>query len=170
MRWLSYVVPCVCWGALHWMADTKLMSFCLGFFFLSLGWTSSYLAWFEGLTLCSSTSLTFTDFPSVTSVHTFCSFMYFVYAVNCPPMMSWSHRLVNGSWLWFAPMCQIAAQSTHPFWSPWKRVLETAPTGDPIVLLGDFNAHVGKDSETWRGVIGRNGLPDLNLSGVQLLD
>uniref|UniRef100_A0AAY5K1H3 Endonuclease/exonuclease/phosphatase domain-containing protein n=1 Tax=Esox lucius TaxID=8010 RepID=A0AAY5K1H3_ESOLU len=43
-------------------------------------------------------------------------------------------------------------------------VLESAPTGDSIVLLGDINAH------TWRGVIGRNGPPDLNPSGVQLLD
>lgn len=31
-------------------------------------------------------------------------------------------------------------------------------------------AHLGSNSDTWRGVIGRNALSDLNLSSILLLD
>lgn len=36
--------------------------------------------------------------------------------------------------------------------------------------MGEFHAHVSNDSVIWRGVTWRNGLPNLNLSGVQLLN
>lgn len=44
-------------------------------------------------------------------------------------------------------------------------VLSLHGVPDSIVLREDFN----NGSETWRGVIGRNSLPDLNSSGVLLL-
>ena len=49
-------------------------------------------------------------------------------------------------------------------------VMEGVSPGDSIVFLGDFNAHISNNRVIWRGVIGRNGLPDLNQSGVLFLD
>ena len=34
---------------------------------------------------------------------------------------------------------------------------------DSLVLLGDFNAHIGSKSQNWRGMVGKNGPPDLSL-------
>ena len=40
---------------------------------------------------------------------------------------------------------------------------------EPTILLGDFNAHIGTDNETWKGVIGRHGEPAFNENGGNLL-
>jgi hypothetical protein len=44
------------------------------------------------------------------------------------------------------------------------------PDLDFLVLLGDFNAHVGVDDSRWEGVIGRNGDASFNPNGRRLLD
>ena len=44
------------------------------------------------------------------------------------------------------------------------------PKGDQLVLMGDLNARVGRDANSWRGVIGRQGEETLNGNGRRLLD
>lgn len=39
--------------------------------------------------------------------------------------------------------------------------LECPPFSDFVILLVDFNAYRGNDTETWWGVTGRNGLPNV---------
>ena len=40
---------------------------------------------------------------------------------------------------------------------------------DKIILLGDFNARVGRNHDIWHGVIGHHGVGNMNSSGLRLL-
>ena len=57
-----------------------------------------------------------------------------------------------------------------PFLESLLGVLESAYSGDSLVLLGYVNAHAGSNSETWGGRATKNGSPDLNPCELLLLD
>ncbi|KAI3376363.1 hypothetical protein L3Q82_016831 [Scortum barcoo] len=63
----------------------------------------------------------------------------------------------------FVPTGRTAVQSTWPSWSPWEGYLMVLRLGTPLFYWGTSTlTSMGNNSDTWRGVIGRNGLPDLN--------
>ena len=57
-----------------------------------------------------------------------------------------------------------------PFLDKVFGVLEGISETDSVVIMGDFNAHVGKDAQTWKGVIGKNGDSDSNAQARLLLN
>ena len=55
------------------------------------------------------------------------------------------------------------------FYDDLNSVISAAPQTDKLILLGDFNARVGTDHQTWKGVIGTEGPGKCNSNGFLLL-
>ena len=47
--------------------------------------------------------------------------------------------------------------------------LQRVKSTESTIHLGDFNAHIGTNSETWKGMIGRHGDPAFNENSQRLL-
>src|SRR5215471_13234852 len=71
-------------------------------------------------------------------------------------------------------LVQVYAPNTVPEYKPFLDealvTLNGVARNESIVLMGDFNAHVGKDADVWRGVIGEQGDVSFNEQGRLLLD
>ena len=55
------------------------------------------------------------------------------------------------------------------FYDDLDSVISAAPRTDKLILLGDFNARVGTDYQTWEGVTGSEGVRKCNSNGLLLL-
>ena len=56
------------------------------------------------------------------------------------------------------------------FYSELRSLIQSTPADDKVIILGDFNARVGKDATAWKGVPGRHGVGNCNDNGRLLFE
>ena len=55
------------------------------------------------------------------------------------------------------------------FYDYLDSVISATPRTGKLILVGNFNARVGTDHQTWEGVIGTEGIGKCNSNGLLLL-
>ena len=68
-----------------------------------------------------------------------------------------------------APTMTNPNEVKDKFYNDLDSVISAAPRTDKLIFLGDFNARVGIDHQTWEGVIGSEGVGKCNSNGLLLL-
>ncbi|KAL8597537.1 hypothetical protein ACOMHN_033408 [Nucella lapillus] len=69
----------------------------------------------------------------------------------------------------YAPTMTYWEEEKEQFYQVLKNTLHSVPRNDKLLLLGDFNARVGKNSGAWPNVMGPHGLGCENANGLLLL-
>jgi len=69
----------------------------------------------------------------------------------------------------YAPTMSYTQEEKEQFYESLSEMIRSVPCEDKLLVLGDFNARVGKDSDAWKGVIGPHGIGQMNSNGQLLL-
>ena len=70
----------------------------------------------------------------------------------------------------YAPQVGCEEDEKVKFWESMDRVMQSIPSEDEVIILGDLNGHVGRDGYMWREVHGGHGLGVENNEGVKILE
>ncbi|KAJ7412504.1 craniofacial development protein 2-like protein [Willisornis vidua] len=70
----------------------------------------------------------------------------------------------------YTPTFQADLTGKYTFYTDLCHLTQKVPEDDKIIILGDFNARVGKNSEAWEGVLGKHSVGNCNDNGHLLLD
>ena len=68
-----------------------------------------------------------------------------------------------------APIMTNPDEVKDKFYDDLNSVISAIPRTEKFILLGDFNARMGTDHQTWEGVIGTEGIGKCNSNGLLLL-
>lgn len=69
----------------------------------------------------------------------------------------------------YAPTMTNPEETKDKFYEDLEALITSVHKEDKLIILGDFNARVGRDCQAWKGVIGRNGVGKSNSNGHLLL-
>ena len=69
----------------------------------------------------------------------------------------------------YAPTLMSDEQDKNEFYNHLDEELRRVPVSDKLIVLGDFNARVGRDNLAWSGVMGNHGMGNVNPNGHRLL-
>ena len=70
----------------------------------------------------------------------------------------------------YAPSLCSPAETKDRFYEELDRTLKTIPPSEQLFLMGDFNARVGADNDSWSDCLGCFGVGKLNENGQRLLE
>ena len=69
----------------------------------------------------------------------------------------------------YAPALLADTEEKDIFYSDLRRLLTNIPEDNKVLILGNLNTRVGKDSKAWQGVLGRHSVGNCNDNGRLLL-
>ena len=64
-----------------------------------------------------------------------------------------------------APTLMAPDDIKDDFYSQLDTIIKGFPKQDDLVILGDFNAHIGRDNEAWPNCLGHYGVGKCNDNG-----
>ena len=70
----------------------------------------------------------------------------------------------------YAPTLYSSDEAKDQFYDQLHRILQDTPSQEQLFLIGDFNARVGTDLESWPTCLGRHGIGKMNDNGQRLLE
>ena len=70
----------------------------------------------------------------------------------------------------YAPTLQADDEVKNIFYQLLEQEIEKVPRTETVIILGDFNARVGRAFESWNGILGKHGVRNMNDNGQLVLD